>query len=93
MADELRHKHSRRGILRAALVIGAGAPLLTARPALAQKTSKEAANYQSTPKNGEKCSGCRFFIAPSGGATMGQCQVVTGDISPDGWCSLYVPAS
>jgi hypothetical protein len=40
--------------------------------------------YQDKPaKNGAKCSGCRLFRPPSG------CTVVTGKISPDGWCIAW----
>lgn len=94
MADERRHRCSRRGVLKAALVMGAGGALLSAPASLAQqKASKEATNYQDTPKDGQKCSDCRFFIAPEGGAEMGACQVVAGEIHPNGWCTLYTPAS
>lgn len=59
--------------------------LLGANTARSQgKASKEATNYQDTPKNGQKCSDCHFFIEPDG------CQVVEGKISPEGWCSLFV---
>jgi hypothetical protein len=39
--------------------------------------------YQDSPKDGQKCSDCLYFQAPSG------CGVVDGTISPNGWCSLY----
>jgi hypothetical protein len=59
--------------------------LLASRPVQSQgKASKEAVNYQDSPKGNQKCSGCQFFTAPEG------CQVVEGKISPEGWCSLYV---
>jgi hypothetical protein len=44
--------------------------------------------YQTKPgKGGAKCSGCALFKAPS------SCQVVTGKISPNGWCIAYAPKS
>lgn len=54
--------------------------------ALAQKTPKDAVNYQDQPKNGDKCSQCRFFSEP------GSCDVVEGEISPEGWCNLFQAA-
>jgi hypothetical protein len=35
-------------------------------------------------KPGQKCSGCKLFKAPAG------CTVVTGKISPNGWCISWV---
>ncbi len=52
-------------------------------PALAADNKKQF-HYQDTPgKNGQKCSACRFFKAPSG------CSIVTGKISPNGWCVAW----
>ncbi|MFA0811264.1 hypothetical protein [Microbulbifer epialgicus] len=48
------------------------------------KAKKEAVNYQDTPNNGKKCVDCQLFEPPSA------CIVVEGDISPEGWCSLFV---
>jgi hypothetical protein len=47
--------------------------------------NKKQFKYQDKPgKNGQKCSGCQLFKAPS------SCQVVTGKISPNGWCVAWV---
>jgi hypothetical protein len=67
----------------------AGLLMLGARtPARAQaqqqgKLSKPEAEYQDTPKNDQQCSECTKFQPPKG------CSVVSGDISPKGWCKLY----
>ena len=45
--------------------------------------SQIAAAYQGTPKGMFSCAVCTFFIRPRG------CKVVTGDISPTGWCKLF----
>ena len=50
-----------------------------------QKMSKQAAQYQDSPKGDQKCAECRFFIEG------GSCQVVEGEISPNGWCTLFQP--
>jgi hypothetical protein len=58
--------------------------IVTASQAQAADNKKQF-KYQDTPaKNGQKCSQCRLFKAPSG------CQVVTGKISPSGWCIAWV---
>jgi hypothetical protein len=53
--------------------------------ALAQtaKLSQVTAQYQDHPRGGLSCIGCTFFRRPRA------CQVVEGDISPNGWCKLF----
>lgn len=48
------------------------------------KTAKEAVKYQSTPKDGQKCSECMHFIAETN-----ECKTVEGSIDPNGWCTIY----
>jgi hypothetical protein len=48
-----------------------------------EKLSQIAAAYQGTPKDLLSCAVCTFFIRPRG------CRVVSGDISPTGWCKLF----
>lgn len=57
----------------------------TAAPAAATKVSQASVQYQTTPKGEQKCSTCINFIAESN-----TCKLVEGQISPDGWCSLWV---
>lgn len=46
--------------------------------------NKKQFHYQDKPgPGGKKCSGCRFFRKPSA------CSIVTGKISPDGWCIAW----
>ncbi len=87
-------KLSRRRLLQSALVLGATAPLLLSREALAggTKMTKQVAQYQDQPKGDKDCSKCRFFQKPKNGEKMGTCQVVQGKISPHGYCMLYSPA-
>jgi len=47
------------------------------------RISQMAAQYQDHPRGGLSCIGCTFFRRPR------SCQVVAGDISPDGWCKLF----
>jgi hypothetical protein len=70
---------SRRGLIGLALC------LMGTRRGRAQqaKTSQAAARYQDHPRGGLSCVGCTFFRKPR------SCQVVTGDISPNGWCRLF----
>ena len=79
---------SRRRVLRAGLTILAGSAL-AATAARAQdadsKVEQSVVQYQTSPKDGAKCSGCVNFIAPNA------CKVVAGNISPEGWCVAYAP--
>lgn len=76
---------SRRTLLRitASIVPAALLSGLAGTAAAQQKTPQKAVKYQDQPKNGQKCSQCRFFMKPN------SCQVVAGDISPEGWCNLF----
>ena len=52
------------------------------RPKL--RDNKKQFKYQDKPgPKGEKCAGCRFFKKPDA------CTIVTGKISPNGWCIAY----
>ena len=59
-----------------------GATLSAAQAADNKKQYK----YQDKPgPKGAKCSACRFFKKPHG------CTIVTGTISPNGWCIAFSP--
>ncbi len=89
MAGAIRFgQATRRRLLVAAAGLAPGtiAYSIVARGAIADtppKVSREEAKYQDTPRGGMSCEACTFFRKPRA------CQVVTGDISPDGWCSLF----
>lgn len=53
----------------------------------AAKASKASVQYQTQPKGGQKCADCLHFIAESN-----TCKLVEGDISPNGWCTLWTQA-
>jgi hypothetical protein len=84
---------SRRGMLRAATILAGGATLVAASmsAAVAQggsgKMSQQAAAYQTSPKNGQRCTDCSFYVAP------GACKLVDGTISPAGWCKFFAKKS
>jgi len=71
---------TRRGLVTAALAVTAAA---LARAEQAAKVSQTAAAYQDRPKGLFSCAACTFFIRPR------SCKVVSGDISPTGWCKLF----
>ena len=77
---------------RRMLVLAGGVAAACALPvglarAQGAKTTKEAAQYQDAPKGDQQCLKCQFF-QPGDGA-KGTCQLVQGDISASGWCTLF----
>lgn len=55
-----------------------------AQAAAPKKVSQASVQYQTQPKGEQKCSTCANFIAPN------SCKLVDGQISPEGWCNLWV---
>lgn len=76
------HGIDRRSTLK---LIGAAVPVLalSTESAWASKMSQKAARYQDDPKDGKECEHCKFFEKPH------SCKIVSGTISPEGWCILY----
>ena len=71
---------------RQALLLTGGAAIAVcgAGSALAAKMQQTAVAYQATPKDEKKCANCSLFVEPK------TCKTVDGEISPDGWCKLWV---
>ena len=76
---------NRRASLGRSLALAAAALAWPGASRAQQKMSKEAAQYQNSPKGNQRCADCRFFIEG------GSCRLVEGEISPDGWCTLFQP--
>jgi hypothetical protein len=77
---------SRRALLGSTTALAAAMILAgTATSRAQQKMAKQAAQYQDSPNGDQKCEGCRFFIEG------GSCRLVEGEISPNGWCTLFQP--
>ena len=74
---------SRRTVLIAA---AAAAPAMALGRAEAASLPPSAVGYRDSPKDGKDCKGCKLFVAPS------SCKSVSGTISPNGWCKLWVAA-
>jgi hypothetical protein len=84
---------SRRTVLLAA----AGAvPVLAMMTGSAQALmAQAAAGYKPEAKvmpDGTKrdCEGCNFFLPSADAGKPGKCKMVDGDISPTGYCNLWV---
>lgn len=51
----------------------------------AGKMSQAQARYQDRPNGNQQCSNCTNFIAEDN-----TCKVVQGQVSPQGWCTLWI---
>ena len=78
---------SRRSLLRN---IAVGAPAVAALTAVSVRSAaadgkipKSQARYQTGPNDGRQCAGCTHFTAPA------SCDIVEGDVSPQGWCQFF----
>jgi len=72
--------------------VAAGAVIGTiGQASAAASMDQKAAQYQSSPKNGQKCAGCSLYIPAKTNPTTanGTCKLVKGAISPKGWCKYY----
>jgi High potential iron-sulfur protein len=81
MTDD-RMRGRRRFLAGAVLAAGAAALACPRRQALAQtkKYTKERVGYRDEPYLGRTCSKCVLY------AGHGECAIVEGEVSPDGWC-------
>lgn len=81
------HPSERFGISRRTALIVAGATplaMIANKARASTKVSQSAVHYQPSPKDGKDCDDCANFVLPSA------CKLVDGNISPKGWCSLFV---
>jgi hypothetical protein len=74
---------TRRRILQAGL--GAVTGGISVRAGAQEKIAQTVVQYQTQPKNGQLCSTCVNFEPPAA------CKIVSGAISPNGWCLVYAP--
>jgi len=86
MTHKIETVMSRRSIVLQGVACAAGAATILAagmQGAAAGKLPPTAVSYRSTPKDNLKCGNCSLFEAPNA------CKSVSGNISPNGWCTIY----
>ena len=75
---------SRRRFLRHTAIGSLSAALASlAAPVSAQQLAQAQVAYQDQPNEKKRCELCIHFMKPNG------CKLVTGPISPQGWCRLF----
>lgn len=85
---------ARRALLKRAtimLVSVAALPVaLSSRPAVAGAARGAEFHYQDHPKDGKRCADCTAFGANAREPNAeGTCRIITGPISPAGWCMAF----
>lgn len=81
-------KISRKQILAGLIMLPAFAAVASTG-ARAAGSPKSAVKYQDKPKDGHDCKGCKFFKPGKTAKANGTCSVVSGSISPNGWCVAW----
>ena len=83
---------NRRSLLRGLVVAPGAAMLVGVGAAQAAGTVPKAnAKYQDHPKGAQQCGKCNYFLPAASATALGQCKLVAGPISPNGWCQLFAP--
>jgi hypothetical protein len=85
---------SRRGFLKVSMAgaaLTAAGGLSACMPSPTARTPgalpKALALYRDSPNQGRRCAGCVHFIEPNA------CDIVGGEISPNGWCRYHKPGA
>jgi len=60
---------------------------LAGRKLAQEKIAQNLVQYQTSPKDGAKCSLCVNWVEPN------SCKIVAGTINPEGWCVAFAPKS
>lgn len=80
----LSRRHALANAMR--LFAAVGVSLAATDTARAQsKVPQKIAGYQDQSKDQHRCAICAHFTPPA------SCQIVDGQISPNGWCKLFSP--
>ena len=78
-----------------AVALGIAATLSGGRASAAPAANNRAQfKHQDTPKNGQTCAACRFYVPnKKNPKANGTCTVVSGSINPKGWCIAWAKKS
>ncbi len=45
----------------------------------------------NSPEKGKLCSNCALYVPAKPGSQCGGCTLIKGPISPNGWCTSWIP--
>jgi len=57
--------------------------LFESRARADNQMTKDQAKYRDQPNGAQDCKGCANFLPPGG------CRIVSGQVSPTGWCRMF----
>lgn len=89
MTDAVKPASRRTILLGIAGLTGASALVQSQGAVAAGGVTQANAKYQPNPKGAQQCSKCNYFLPGAKADGPGQCKVVSGAISPNGWCQLF----
>lgn len=84
---------TRREIFKTGFIAAAStlaATTILVQPAQA-KMAQKAVMYQGKPQGSQACAKCARFVPSKTPGADGTCTIVDGNVSPQGWCAMYVP--
>jgi hypothetical protein len=76
---------TRRQLLLSGVAVAGGLVAAAATAGAQEKIDPKMVQYQTSPKDGNKCSLCVNFDPPNA------CKIVSGTIDPNGWCIAFAP--
>lgn len=80
----------RKDVLKTiAVASAAGAALIASTGAAEAGMSQKLAGYTNKAPGKQMCDSCKFFVPGASKSATGTCQIVSGKISPKGWCKYY----
>lgn len=89
-ADGLTRRAAMKRVLITAAGLAAGWTAVSARPAQAAgSVPKGAVGYQDTPNGNQRCLNCSQFVPGKTPSSLGSCNIVAGQISPNAWCNVW----
>jgi hypothetical protein len=88
--NEEKSRMTRRKLLLVAVAAACGAggaARAEQKPGGLRKRTREQVRYQNEPYLGRSCGKCVLYQGE------GVCVILDGAVSPDGWCTQWVPAT
>ena len=89
MTDFLKSVTRKEALTNLLVLPALASALAIGTTTIARADSRTQLKYQSTPKGNQKCSACALFVPGKTATADGTCKVITGAISPNGWCTAF----
>lgn len=87
MSNEMKPTTRRTILIGAATLAGLAATAAKAAGTMPKANVK----YQDHPNGAAQCGKCNYFLPGASATANGKCKIIAGDISPNGWCTMFAP--